>query len=375
MVSNVASFGGGGVVGFRDMLRALRARRPDLEVVAVVPQDGEVARRCTEDGFTTEIAWTPWWAFGKWWRIDRIDPHVVLWLPYTVSLLIGVAAAVRQLRRLRPTAVVTNTMTIPSHAVAARLLGIPHYWMVREFGPDDHRLWFLFGYRTTVRLIGRLSTAVICNSQAVQRRIHELSPATPTHVVYPVVENPVGAPPRRRPGERMRALLVGYFSPAKGQELAVEAVAAARAAGVDIELTLVGAGRPEPLHRLARRLGVSDLVRVHGPTSDLGPYWAAAHVGLMCSRSEAFGRVTVEAMRAGLPVCGTDSGGTPELIEPGVAGLLSPPGDARALAANLMRLEADEDLRLRLARGALAAGRRFGRDRHDADFAAALGLN
>ena len=106
----------------------------------------------------------------------------------------------------------------------------------------------------------------------------------------------------------------------KGQHLAVEAVAIARKAGVDIELTLVGAGDHEPVRELARRLGVADLVNIHGPTRDVGHYWSAAHVGLMCSECEAFGRVTVEAMRAGLPVCGTNAGGTPEIIEPASTG-------------------------------------------------------
>ena len=66
---------------------------------------------------------------------------------------------------------------------------------------------------------------------------------------------------------------------------------------------------------LLRRLGVEDLVNIHGPTRDVGRYWSAAHVGLMCSECEAFGLVTVEAMRAGLPVCGTNAGGTPEIID------------------------------------------------------------
>jgi len=94
----------------------------------------------------------------------------------------------------------------------------------------------------------------------------------------------------------------------------------------------------------------------------------------MCSQNEAFGRVTVEAMRAGLPVCGTDSGGTPEIIEPGIAGLLSPAGDAHALAANLMTLESDEDLRRRLADGALESAQRFQRERHDDELTSMLGL-
>lgn len=375
MVSNVSKFGGGGVVGFRDMLLAIRTKRPDADLIAVIPQKGDVARQCVEDGFEAKIAWTPWWGFGKWSRFP-IDPHVLIgWLPYCAILLPGIVQALALFRQRRPTMVVTNTMTVPSHAIAAKILGIPHHWMVREFGRDDHQLWFLFGYRRTVRLVGRLSDSVICNSHAVEQAMLALDPTMKTRVLYPVVDTDLGTPPQRQPGERMRTVLVGYFSEAKGQNLAIEAIAIARSAGVDIELTLVGTGSHHPLHNLAQRLGVDDLLKIQGPTRDLGPYWADAHVGLMCSQSEAFGRVTVEAMRAGLPVCGTNSGGTPEIIEPGVAGLLSPAGDARAFAANLMALEADEDLRRRLAHNALKSAQRFQRDRHDDELATFLGLD
>ncbi len=375
MVSNVSNFGGGGVVGFRDMLRALRAQLPDLHVVAVFPQKGNLAADCARYGADTRTAWTPWWAFGKWSRRPGFDAHALIGaIPYGIILVPGVVQAVLLFRRLRPTMVLSNTMTIPSHAIAAKMLGIPHYWIVREFGRQDHRLWFLFGYRRTVRLIGQLSEAVICNSRAVQQAMLAQDPTMKTHVVYPVVDTPLGAPSERKPGERLRVVLVGYFSPSKGQHLAIEAISLARTAGVDIELTLVGAGSHKPLRQLARRLGVEDLLSIHEPTRDLGPHWSAAHVGLMCSECEAFGRVTVEAMRAGLPVCGTDSGGTPEIIEPGVAGLLSPAGDAPALAANLMTLESDEALRRRLATAAVEVSQRFQRDRHDDELVAILGL-
>ncbi|EHB49745.1 glycosyl transferase group 1 [Mycolicibacterium rhodesiae JS60] len=356
------------------MLFALRKKRPDVDVVAVIPHKGEVAQRCADDGFDTTIAWTPWWGFGKWRRIG-IEPHMLIgWLPYTAILLPGIVQALAFFARQRPTMVLTNTMTIPSHAIAAKILGIPHHWIVREFGRDDHQLWFLFGYRRTVRMVGRLSESVICNSHAVEQAMLALDPTMKTHVLYPAVDTELGIPPQRQPAERMRAILVGYFSEAKGQELAIEAIAIARKAGVDIELTLIGTGSHQPLHTFAQRLDVDDLLTIREPTRDLRPHWASAHVGLMCSQREAFGRVTVEAMRAGLPVCGTNSGGTPEIIDPGVAGLLSPAGDADALAANLMKLEADEDLRRRLAHGALESSQRFRRDRHDDELANFLGL-
>lgn len=374
VISNVSSFGGGGAVDFRDVIRALRRKQPALNVVAVYPQKGDLAADCVQYGVQTQIAWTPWWAFGKWRFAPGVHPLLGA-LPYSAILLPGIAQAVLLFLRLRPTIVLSNTMVIPSHAIAAKVLGIPHYWQVREFGRDDHQLWFLLGYRRTVRLISRLSETVICNSHAVEQSMLALDPTMKTTVIYPVVETPLGTPPKRQPGEPLRVILVGYFSKSKGQQLAINSIACARHAGVDIELTLVGAGSQRPLRKLAQRLGVADLVSIHGPTPDLVGHWAAAHVGLMCSECEAFGRVTVEAMRAGLPVCGTRSGGTPEIIEHGVNGLLSLAGDAQGLAANLMSLESDEPLRRALATGALKTSERFQRDRHDDELITILGLH
>lgn len=373
VISNVGSFGGGGAVGFRDMVLAIREERPDVEVVAVCPWKGTLVEEFDRRGIQTKITLIPGWAFLERSRTPSIEALIGA-IPRLAILLLGIVPALFLLIRQRPTLVLTNTMVIPAHAIAAKLLGIPHYWMVREFGKADHQLQFLFGHHRTIRLIGRLSESVICNSRAVEAAIVAVDPTITTHVVYPVVDTPLGTPPERRAGEPMRAVLVGYFSEAKGQRLAVEAVAIARKAGVDIELTLVGGGNQKPLAALTRRLGVEDLVHFHGPTPDLATLWSAAHVGLMCSQCEAFGRVTVEAMRAGLPVCGTSAGGTPEIIDPGINGLLSPAGDAGALAANLMALESNENLRRSLAIGAVETGRRFQRSRHDNELVAILGL-
>ncbi len=373
VISNVGSFGGGGALDFRDMVLAIRKKRPDLDVVAVCPWKGSLAAECARHGIRTKITLIPGWAFLERSRTPRIEALIGA-IPYLAILLLGVLHAVLLLVRLRPTMVITNTMVVPAHAIAAKLRGIPHYWMVREFGRDDHRLWFLLGHRRTIRLIGQLSESVICNSHAVEEALLAVDPKMTTTVVYPVVDAPLGTPPKRQPGERMRAVLVGYLSQAKGQRIAVEAVAIARKAGVDVELTLVGAGNQKPLRTLARRLDVADLVNIDGPTRDVGRYWSAAHVGLMCSQCEAFGRVTVEAMRAGLPVCGTNAGGTPEIVDPGINGLLSPAGDANALAANLMALESDENLRRKLAFRAAETTQRFQRDRHDDEVAVILGL-
>ncbi|BBZ44493.1 hypothetical protein MPRM_17740 [Mycobacterium parmense] len=373
VVSNYGNLGGGAAAVFRDMALALREKRPDLDVVAVYPWKGSLAAECARHGIRTKIAWIPPWAFLERWRRPRAEALIGA-IPRGALLLVGILQAVFLLIRLRPAMVVSNTMLIPSHAVAAKLLGIPHYWMVHEFGRDDHHLRFLFGYRRTILLIGQLSEAVICNSQAVEKALLAVDPKMRSHVIYPVVDTPLCTPQERRPGELMRAILIGRLAKSKGQHIAVEAIAIARQAGVDIELALIGAGDQKPIRELAQRLGVEDLVSLHGPTSDVGLYWSTAHVGLMCSECEAFGLVTVEAMRAGLPVCGTNTGGTPEIIDSGVNGLLSPAGDANALAANLMALESDEDLRRKFASRAADTTERFRREHYGDELAPILGL-
>jgi len=365
MVSHSGDFKGGAEVGFRDTMRGLRENRPDLDLLAVYPSTGGMAADATIRNVRSVISRLPWWAYAKGRypvvnALSRQAPAVV--------------QAVVVLVRFRPTMVLTNSMVIPSYAIAAKLLGIPHFWMVREFGRDDHGLRFLLGYRRTIRLIGRVSELVICNSHAVEKAMHAVDPAMKTCVLYPVVDVPPSAPTQRISGDPLRAVLIGALAPSKGQHIAVEAVAAARKADVDIELALVGGGDQEPLRLLARTLGVEDLVSIHGPTDEVGRYWTAAHVGLMCSKCEAFGRVTVEAMNAGLPVCGTNAGGTPEIISPGVNGLLSPAGDASALAENLLALASDESLRLRLAMGAVTTASRFQRGRFNNELADVLGL-
>lgn len=72
----------------------------------------------------------------------------------------------------------------------------------------------------------------------------------------------------------------------------------------------------------------------------------------MCSRNEAFGRVTVEALKLGKPCIGANSGGTPELIRDGWNGLLYETGSPSSLAEKIEVLYWNKSLREELAKSA-----------------------
>jgi glycosyltransferase involved in cell wall biosynthesis len=145
-------------------------------------------------------------------------------------------------------------------------------------------------------------------------------------------------------GERtLRVLSVGRLSAQKGHPVLLEAVAAARERGADVQLTLVGDGPlRDELRRLAGALGLDGAVTLPGAIGHdrLAELYQQADAFCLASFAEGVPVVLMEAMASGLPVIATRVMGVPELVEDGVSGLLVPPGRADLIADALVRLAA-----------------------------------
>ncbi|GMY34257.1 spore coat protein sa, partial [Fagus crenata] len=93
------------------------------------------------------------------------------------------------------------------------------------------------------------------------------------------------------------------------------------------------------LKSLSQHSNVSKSVLWTPATTRVGSLYSAADVYVINSQGlgETFGRVTIEAMAFGLPVLGTDAGGTKAIVDHNVTGLLHPLGHpgTRVLAQNL----------------------------------------
>ena len=103
------------------------------------------------------------------------------------------------------------------------------------------------------------------------------------------------------------------------------------------------------LKRKAAALGLESRVRFLGQRADAPRLMGAADVFCQPNVSpEPFGIVFIEALAQGLPVVGSNTGGTREIVAAD-CGVLVPPGDAHALAAALAQLLDDPVRRTRLA--------------------------
>jgi glycosyltransferase involved in cell wall biosynthesis len=99
---------------------------------------------------------------------------------------------------------------------------------------------------------------------------------------------------------------------------------------------------------LARELDIAENVTFTGPRTDIPSIMAACDVYTMPSFEEPFGLVFLEAMAMQRPVAALNNGGTPEVVEHGRSGLLSDPSNVPALAANILTLISDAELRARM---------------------------
>lgn len=106
------------------------------------------------------------------------------------------------------------------------------------------------------------------------------------------------------------------------------------------------------LKDLVKKYGLDSTVVFLGEVSDMVSLRSTMDIELMCAIKETFGRVTVEAMRSGLPVIGSNTGGTLEIIQDGVTGLLYKQGNAEDLAEKIIRIYKDEYFKERIAKNA-----------------------
>lgn len=120
-------------------------------------------------------------------------------------------------------------------------------------------------------------------------------------------------------------------------------------------LLLVGSGEQEqPLRAQVARLGLGDSVIFAGMRQDIPDVLRGSDLVVLPSiYGENLPTVLMEAGGCGRPVVASDVGGIGDIVADGETGLLTPPGDSPALAAAILRLLADPDLRDRMG----AAGR------------------
>lgn len=156
------------------------------------------------------------------------------------------------------------------------------------------------------------------------------------------------------PQAPLELLFLGHLSARKGVPELLRALASPLLASRPWRATFAGGGPIDEFRQLADNLGISE--RVHFPgwvdEANVKSLFAKADILVLPSHAEGLAMAVLEGLSYGLVVITTPVGAHTEVIEPGVSGLLVPPGDVDALAEVLARVIDDAGLRERLGKGA-----------------------
>jgi glycosyltransferase involved in cell wall biosynthesis len=184
-------------------------------------------------------------------------------------------------------------------------------------------------------------------------------PAERIAVIYPGVDAAWYCPdPAAGRAPRPTFLYLGRLKRYKGVDIALRAVAEARAGGCDAVLEIAGQGSDRArLENVARAAGLGGAVRFLGfvPEEEKRRLLRRAWAVVLPSPKEGWGITNVEAAACGTPALASDSPGLRESVRHGETGFLVPHGDVRALAARISALAGDPGLVARLG----AAARTF----------------
>ncbi len=166
---------------------------------------------------------------------------------------------------------------------------------------------------------------------------------------------------RQRDPLRPRLVCTRGFSKYYSVDVVVRAFAEVRKAYPEARLDLVGGGPlAAEIHKLVQDLKL-DGVYFTGVASrgEIGKHYDQADIFINASWLDNMPVSVIEAFGAGTPVVTTSPECMPYLVQHERTGLLSPVGDEKALAANVIRVLRDPELARRLAQNAYQESQKY----------------
>lgn len=215
---------------------------------------------------------------------------------------------------------------------------IPHVMHIREFGQEDFDCCV---YRPNYyKFISRYSSKLLAISKAVAKSwIEKGVDESKIQVLYDGVNIDSIRYDEEHSfnnKENLKIIMSGGVCEPKGQHIAIEAISLLPSE-IKRNITLDIAGWPDPryeamLCEMVKKYHLKENVNFIGVRTDLYEILKDYDIGLTCSKSEGFGRVTAEYLYAGLGVIGSNTGATPELINENKTGLIFNYPDSSDLA-------------------------------------------
>ena len=335
-----------------EMLLELRAQGA-VEPLVILPKEGPLTERLTQESIPFRIALFEPWMSERYYG-GRLHHHIAQWIRHTRAAnkrRTGSTKALENvlpiLRDWKPDLIHSNSLAVSIGWKAAASLALPHVWHAREFPEQHYGLTYDAGRAAYGRAL-RSANRVVAISNALKEDLLDHGVKTdridvvPNGVFRATTYASLAQRERRADPSVFTFFQMGLLHPSKGQTETIRALALVREKRPEARLIIAGTGRDRDLLAAIIRTKQQEAVELPGYVEDPISLMLRCDAFVSASRWEAFGRAMVEAMACRLPVIGHASGGTPEIVEDGVTGLLYKK-DERDLSAAMLKLMDNRD--------------------------------
>ncbi|GBG04991.1 glycosyltransferase family 4 protein [Lactobacillus rodentium] len=321
---------------FRSMVTLIKILEENYNVIAKVylPYDGNGIELLQENNLEYEIIPSYGWtiSINEYYSLNkRIKWNIKKILNNQAKNKIK-----KELKKFKPDIVHDNTSWGYIGAKAAFELKIPVVWHIREFLEEDQlrRIW---NKKSGYALMNK-SDKIIAISDSINKKYKPLFGNKIQTIYNGIDDNKFFSSHDLFKNKDIKILTVGGLYPGKGHQLVIEALAILKKNGIsNFKYQIVGKGEEEEnLRKQVLRCNLEKNVEFCGFSQDPRPYYQQADIFILGSVSEAFGRVTVEAMMNGLLTIGRNSAATAEILKDNKYGLLF--NDEEDLAGILKRI-------------------------------------
>lgn len=306
-------------------------------------EDHGLVKECINKSIPVEQSIIPWFLHNKIW-FHRFK-YILLFFYFPLLIL--------KLKKYNIQLVHSNGSVFDLGARISKFLKVPHVWHLREFGTEDKTFKPVWSEKY-IKEAYKKADVFIAISDAIKESYTGRIVEGKVIRIYNGIDGNKYQKQAQHNNERTEFVIVGAVTPHKNQFEAVKAVAELIKKGnTNFHLNIIGS--EDKVYRYAMEEFVvnhriSDYITFWGLRNDVPDILSKMDVGLMLSKSEAFGRVTIEYMFQNLAVIATNTGANPELIKDTETGFLYNIGNLIELTNIMEKLVKDRNLLIRTAK-------------------------
>jgi glycosyltransferase involved in cell wall biosynthesis len=319
--------------------------------LVVLGEDGPLAEKLTECNVEVVV-------LERMAIIDRrIFKSPKLFSTFVLNYFRGQRDFKKVIKRFKPQIIHTNISLILTSGLVAKREKIPHIWHIRESFQEFGLLWNFYR-QVMISLSDRIISVSTPIADQFPKKMKE-SKISVLHNGFPkeefegITEERVNSFKRRwNITESINVGVVGRLKlKRKGQEVLIRAASILQEY-TNVRFLIIGdpfPGNEDHMHimkDMVRELNLEDRVIFTGGVEDIKAAYKALDISVLTSAlPEPFGGVVIESMALGIPVVGTNIGGTVEQIAENETGLKVRPANPIELASALAKLIQSKEMR------------------------------